>query len=87
MSVNTNVLVCGRGYWGRGITFVDAVRNAQWLRKGDKVFIAPCPEGTRVDDMGRIYTPAGTSLGPIQHGVISGSAKAPMFKPNPVQPD
>lgn len=77
---HTHTLVAGRGYWGVGQTFAQAVENARWLRKGDKVMMASCPEGTRVDEMGQVYTPKGTTLGEWSHGKIGGSANGLTFR-------
>ena len=83
---NTHVLVFGRGYWGRGADLAEAVKNAKWLNKGDAVVMADCPDGTRVDEMGRIYTPKDTRLGECIHGKLGGTKAKPTFIPNAVQP-
>lgn len=81
MSNHTHVLVAGRGYWGRGETFHEAVKNSQWLRKGDKVVMTPCHAETRVNEMGTITFPKGENPGELVHGTIAGTAKEFKFKP------
>lgn len=83
---NTQYLIFGGGYWGRGATEHEAIANAKWFTKGSKVVMARCPEGTRVDEDGRIYTPKGTSLGDFIHGTVGGTAKNRKFVANKTQP-
>ena len=83
MSEMTHVLVCGRGYWGRGGNIGEAISNAEWLRQGDKAFWYPCTPGTYIDEMGRIYG----KVGEPTHGVIGRKAKGlPTFKADAKQP-
>ena len=79
---HTHVLVAGRGYWGRGATFHEAVSNAKWLNKGDKVMTVPCHPETRINEMGQVVTPWGEGVGEFTHGVITGSRREFKFKPN-----
>lgn len=78
---HTHVLVAGRGYWGRGETFHEAVKNARWLNKGDKVFTAACHPETYINDMGQIVTPQGEGIEDFTHGTIAGTSKAFKFVP------
>ena len=79
---HTHVLVAGKGYWGRGATFHEAVENAKWLRKGDKVLFSPCHPETRINEVGQTVTPQGESIEGFTHGTIAGKKAEYKFKPD-----
>lgn len=40
------------GYWGKGKTIADAIKNAKYLREGTRVRIIACDENAKITDMG-----------------------------------
>jgi hypothetical protein len=77
------VLVTGRGYWGRGATAEEAIKNARFLEAGDKVIKGDCSPTARVDEVGHVYG----LLGDWTHGkVVRKRGVGLTFKANEVQP-
>lgn len=78
---HTHVLVAGGGYWGRGETFHEAVKNAKWLNKGDKVMVTQCHAETRINEVGIVCYPKDCPIAGFAHGTITGTKARYTFKP------
>lgn len=46
------VMTVGPGYWGKGETVQEAIKNSQWIGWGDKVRVIKVDEKATVDEMG-----------------------------------
>lgn len=56
------------GYWGRGASIEEAIKNAQWLASGDKVFACACDDGARLDNIdGSLFY---DKRGPVYFGTV-----------------
>ena len=48
------VMTTSPGYWGKGKTMGEAIKNAEWINGGDEVVVIICGEEAYVDEMGGI---------------------------------
>lgn len=82
MKHQTEYLIAGNGYWGRGATEAEAIANAQWLTKDSKVVMARCHPETRVNEMGQVCYPSGKAPSEWVHGKVGGTKAVRKFVPN-----
>jgi len=67
------VMTLSPGYWGRGKTVAEAIKNSEWICSGDKVRLIRCDEHARVNDVGQFLYNAKQHLGV---GVVAGDKQS-----------
>lgn len=49
------VMTTRPGYWGRGSTVAEAIKNAKWINGGDQVRVIRCTPEAYVDELGWVF--------------------------------
>lgn len=75
------VMTTSPGYWGKGKSITEAIKNSEWINGGDKVMVLTCGEEAYINEMGQVTFHPDVGFTNLGTGVVSKSRDGVMFDP------